>query len=1065
MRLYWKIPLFTAVAAGSLVGAALLAPQLVNIEAYKPAMIDAVREATGRELVIDGPLKLSMFPVPGIGAGQVRFANAVGAKGAQMIDVRWVSIRPSWKALLSGRIEVGKLILYRPTIVLETDAEGRPNWDLSPVEQPKGAPSTGLRMAIGRFSIVHGTVRYTDPTTEQPLVAENVEAEAEVGSFDGPFGITGHATVNGVPLELDLKVDAPTEKGNKASLHVLVSSGKLDFTGELSRIALDAKASGHLQIETGLFTDFISDLVRATGGTPPAFGSSAIGRFAFDGGFSLSPERLAIDDFTMSMGHETAKGSLALTPGDVPSIEGHVSLARVDLEKWQTVASDPGLLALIAPNPPAAVPAKPEPAKPAAGKPAAGKSAAAKPAAIAKPATSPMLNANVTLDVAQVLYRKEAIRDVSITLDMKKGVIAVPNVRAILPGEMVLQAASDGDFSLQGPKLRDTLAWFGLDTSGVPEDRLQTLRIAGKMKSTIGNVQLSDATFELDGLRAKGGGAFTLTLPIVSKLQVDVDQLDLDAYMPKLPSLSGSSFFAVPAKTMDAATAVANPLAFGLKAKIAKLVFRRETLAGIEIDTMVQGNRLKFGTLKVANLLGAKLGLQGTIDDYGTAPRFDLGFTGSAPDADRLLDYLGLPKFAHTKIGAATASGNVSGTMAAVTLRNVAVDFMGASGRASGKLALNDTVDFDFPSFSLRAQEMGRLTALTDGRPAAHIGPLSLAGSFKGNSSRAAFTGDIEALGVKMSGAVDATLAGRPKFVATLKVPGTLDMDKLLGVSAQPTPQAPQTVALPDGQVPVTPARSVSGKAFDLSALRSFDAKVTLRTSAMSVASLKIDYADLDASLTRGVLTISKLTGQLYGGGVSFAGTIDASGAALAVDLKGDVRGLYLGQLLRGTAGSSSFGNSSLTVSMDGKLDATGIRLTGKGRTPEEVRNGMTGGAALTGFVYPTVIKGSRSFAAFATSLGSIFSEEMAFDSLMLKGFVDRQSKVAGRLQLQGGTISTDNQTIQGQNATAVITSRTSLPGSTTDTSVRVTSGGRQFVVTFKGPLSSPVINTARATD
>ena len=111
------------------------------------------------------------------------------------------------------------------------------------------------------------------------------------------------------------------------------------------------------------------------------------------------------------------------------------------------------------------------------------------------------------------------------------------------------------------------------------------------------------------------------------------------------------------------------------------------------------------------------------------------------------------------------------------------------------------------------------------------------------------------------------------------------------------------------------------------------------------------------------------------------------------------------------------------------------------------------------------MIKGSRSFASFATALGSIFSEEMAFDSMMLKGFVDRQSTVSGRLVLQGGTVSTDNQTVQGQNATAYVTSRTSLPASTTDTSVRISSGSRQFVVTFKGPLSSPVVNTARASD
>ena len=1044
MRLYWKIGLIAVGTVGTLLGAAGAMPLLVNMEVYKPAMIEAVRQATGRELVIDGPLKLSMFPVPGIGAGQVRFANAVGAKGAQMIDVRWVSIRPSWTALLAGRIEVGLLTLYRPTIVLETDAEGRPNWDFSPNDQAKGAPSKGLQMAIGRFAIVHGNVQYTDPKSRKTLVAENVEAEVKVGSFDGPFSISGSATVNNVPLELAFMVGAPTDKGSTASLHVQVSSGKLDFNGSVSRIALDAAAAGHLQIETGLLTDFISDLVRATGGDAPSFGSSAIGRFAFDGGFEMSPARVAIDDFTMSMGHETAKGTLSLTPGTVPSIQGHVALASLNLEKWQAIAADPGLFALLA--------AKPTPA------------AATPPAKVAPP---PLLDAKVTLDVGKVVYRKEAIRDVSITLDMKKGVVAVPTVRAILPGDMVLQAASDGPFSLTGPKLRETLDWFGLDTSGVPKDRLQSLKVAGQMKSTANGVQLAGATFALDDVHATGGGTFTLALPIVSTIQVDVDSLDLDAYMPKLPALPGPSFFEVPARTADAATAAANPLAFGLKVKIAKLVVRRETLTGVEIDTSVQGNRLKFGTLKVANLLGAKLGLHGTIDDYGTNPRFDLGFTAAAPDADRLLDYFGLPKFANSRIGAATASGNVAGTMASLSLRDVSVDFLGASARASGKLALTENVDFDFPNFALRSQELGRLTAALSGsRTVAPVGPLSLAGSFKGNSKRAVFNGSIDTLGVRMTGSVDATLAARPKLVAVLKVPGTLDIDRLLGVSAQPATAAAETVAVPEGgQVPLPASKTASGKPFDLAALRSFDATLTLRTSAMSMASLKVDYADLDASLTRGVLKISRLTGQLYSGSVNFAGTVDASGSALAVDLKGDVKGIYVGQMLRDTAGSNSLGNSSLTVAMDGKIDATGIRIAGKGNSPAAIRNALTGGATLGGYLYPTVIKGSRSFASFATGLGSIFSEEMAFDSMMLKGFVDRQSKIAGRLVLQGGTVSTENQTVQGQNTTAYVTSRTSLPASTTDTSVRVSSGSRQFVVTFKGPLSSPVVNTARATD
>ena len=203
----------------------------------------------------------------------------------------------------------------------------------------------------------------------------------------------------------------------------------------------------------------------------------------------------------------------------------------------------------------------------------------------------------------------------------------------------------------------------------------------------------------------------------------------------------------------------------------------------------------------------------------------------------------------------------------------------------------------------------------------------------------------------------------------------------------------------------------------DLSALRSFDASLTVFTSAMSVASLQINYCDFTASLTDGRLTLSKLTGQFYGGGVDFSGTVDATGNTLAIDVKGDVRGIYLGEMLRGTAGTNNFGNDDLTVAINGKLDATGIRSRA-----EDVRRrrfAMVSPATRRGrHLYPNVVKGSRSFAEFATGVGSIFSEAMAFNNFILGAFINRQNTLAGQLQLNGATVTTQNQTIQGQNAT-----------------------------------------------
>ena len=362
MRLRRKIGLAVAAFLGVLLLAVGLVPYVVDVEAYRPVIIEAVRDATGRELVIDGPVRLRMFPVPGIGAGQVRFANAVGAKGAQMVDVRWVSVRPDWLALLQGKVQVGVLTLYRPTIILEADADGVPNWEFTPgagARQKPGEAAAGFHMAVGRLSMVHGVVNFTDPVSKRRLLAEDVTASATVGS-----------------------VEAPTDKGHATKLSLEVSSGKLAFEGQISAIRPDADINGHLIVETGGVTDFIASVIGAIGEAKPVFGRGVTGKFVFDGDISVGRDHIALNDFHMTMGRDTASGSLALAYKGLPSLEGRLALARFDLDKWLDLLTNPGLL-------------PPTPA----------------PAPGSKPKPLPQINASLALEVAEMTWRKEAIRE------------------------------------------------------------------------------------------------------------------------------------------------------------------------------------------------------------------------------------------------------------------------------------------------------------------------------------------------------------------------------------------------------------------------------------------------------------------------------------------------------------------------------------------------------------------------------------------------------------------------------------------------------------------------------
>lgn len=1169
----------------------LAAPYLLSPESYKPALIQAVKEATGRELVIDGPMRLRMFPTPRVSAQRVHFANAAGAHGAQMMDVRWIGASPSWWALLEGKVQVGDLILYQPIIVLETDAEGVPNWQFKPgagAAQPDGAPAEGLHLAIGKLRIVQGTVSYTNPQTHQTLKAENVEAIASVGSFEGPLAIAGTATLNGIPLTLDVKMSEAKAEGHDLSFGLQMLSGKLDFKGRISELNPNAHVNGHLSVSTGELTEFVTAMVRASGFVPPDLGTAVGGRFSFDGDVEFTPTRVAISDFKMAIGDEAASGSLAFEQNATPSLKGHVALPKIDLEKWIELLSKPDAFRPPAPAaatvasatttpaapgtsaPPAATtaakPAPPSspgtPAAPpaaAAAKPAPPATSAAPGTAVPPPAaaaTKPVspttaapvqakphtlspfpaeMDVSLALEVAELLYRKGTVRDLAVALEIHQGAITVPQLKAVLPGDMVLQATAattvpqpvkavappvaapgakpappaatqpapkpavspapaagalqaSGEISIAGPRLRETLTWLEIDTSGVPKDKLQTLDLKGKLAATESGVQIADLVAELDGQRATGTGSVTFGLPLTAIATIETDRFDLDAYMPPAepaatvaPSVDAAAVVATtPAAAAVPAGAVTVPAApplpdkgtpvFGLKAKIAKLVFRQQALGGIEADASVQGNLLKLNAMKVADLLGGKADVKGTVTDFGTTPRYDLAFNAALPDADKAIAWAGLPSFLNGKIGAASASGGVVGTMNAMNLRNTSATLLGSTAQMTGALALGSNFRFDFSSFTLQTQEIGGLLSVATGRPqTTGIGALSATGAFKGDAKRASFNGSLTALGTVMNGSLDATLGARPNVTANLRIPSTFDLDDWLGVSAAP-PAARAPTPAPTAEGPtaavaaiVRPPRAATGKPIDLSALRSFDATLTLETSAVEVASIRINYADLTAKLRNGLFTIDKLTGQFFSGAVDFNGTVDATKDALAVDLKGSLQGIYLGELLRGTAGKNIFGNEHLMVSIDGKFSIMDITVQGSGRTPEEIRNSLTGHGVLNGVLYPSVAGGSLSFASFATGVGSIFSTEMGFNSAVLAGFINHQNAIVGELTLSNGTVSLSNHKLQGQNAIATITSHNNLTEATTDTIIALdtgTQGSTDYTFTVKGPVSSPTMAT-----
>ena len=99
-----------------------------NLNQHKNKIEKMVEEATGREMLIEGDLHLGLSLIPTVAIDGVSFGNAAWGTQPQMATVKSIEVKVALLPLLSGDIQVERLILIEPDIFIETDAEGRGNW-------------------------------------------------------------------------------------------------------------------------------------------------------------------------------------------------------------------------------------------------------------------------------------------------------------------------------------------------------------------------------------------------------------------------------------------------------------------------------------------------------------------------------------------------------------------------------------------------------------------------------------------------------------------------------------------------------------------------------------------------------------------------------------------------------------------------------------------------------------------------------------------------------------------------------------------------------------------------
>lgn len=154
----------------------------------------------GRELAVDGGLRIRVGRITRVTATGLRLANAPWGARPDMLRARSVTIDVDTRSLLDDTVIVTDARIEGADLLLERTTAGEQNWDLAlpPRERPPGA---ALPVVVERLALPGARIRFTGPRFARPVDIA-LESVTQAMRADGMLELAARGSANDTPLDL-----------------------------------------------------------------------------------------------------------------------------------------------------------------------------------------------------------------------------------------------------------------------------------------------------------------------------------------------------------------------------------------------------------------------------------------------------------------------------------------------------------------------------------------------------------------------------------------------------------------------------------------------------------------------------------------------------------------------------------------------------------------------------------------------------------------------------------------------------------------------------------------------
>jgi len=917
-----------------LLGAIFIIPSLVPSDVYKDKIQTQLSQELGRDVRINGDVKLATFPVVKAKTGPIEIDNPDGFSRKEFVSLEGLEARVKLLPLLSKRVEISRFTLEQPRIHLERRADGRANWEIGdkpaaePTEEPApfardGSLLTNFEPAISAFKLENGLVTYADAVAGKNIEVSDINTAISLPSLASAFKIDGNFTYDGTPITLDLNLNSPRTflDGKEAAIKGIVKTNfaNLNIDGNfLASEAIDIAANIDGDVtDMAALKPFLGENAKYI---DPLNSTKISGDIRFvDGAITAKDTALEVRGDSLSVDFN---GDVDLT--DAPIVNGTLNADITDLAIVKPFLKEEikGLDAIKTVNVQAQMSAADK-----------GFTAQTLTAKLTGPALTADFNGSAAYsDVVSAKGRVNAnVSDISAFKSfLPEDIKGLENVQTATVSADIdvldkVFSAKGLDAKVKGPEL---------DVSFNGEAAFNEAATAsGRAVANLQNPAKLAADFAPDVAAAKVLGATQFTGDITyAGENITAKNATLKTQSQYLSADFAGDF----AKNGDAINVTGRfnsdvpdipRLVQTAEIEIKDVNAVKAAKASGQVQT--DGKTTRLSALDAALTGGLVNGSYKGDAAIGETQSFNGAFTANIPNMSALDKAISTEIPYAAALGQVTTSGQLKGALPAnaIDITGLSAELSGGqlngsytgSARYKDGLTMNGRLETNIPNLRALAATTG--TELPPNTAAGEIfGPFALSGNVSGTPEAMSLSGAKVSLD-KLSGegtfGVDLTQT-KPSINGNLNLAG-LDLRPYMESYSS---QAPTGDIQPWSEQPI-----------NTEALKTVDADFTLNTPNVSTGRINLGQTTMKTTLKNGLLQVDVPNVSLYGGGGSFRTVLDSSAAIPQIEMDFNLKKLKSEGFLGAVAGfTQATGDADTTIS-----------FKGSGRSQSEIMKSLTG--------------------------------------------------------------------------------------------------------------------------